>query len=74
MSTKELIHAEIDKLGDEGLEQLYRIVRTLAAEKAESPKPGLLASLREVPFDGPADFSANLDQYLSGAKQIDGVR
>jgi hypothetical protein len=74
MSTKELIHAEIDKLGDDSLEQLYRFVQTLAKERTGGAKPGLLARLREVQFDGPEDFSTNLDQYLNEEKQVDGLR
>jgi hypothetical protein len=73
MSTKELICAELDKLDDESLKDLYRVVQTLAQAQGEPRKPGLLARLREVQFDGPEDFSTNLDQYLSGEKRVDGL-
>jgi len=35
------------------------------------PKPSLLAKLKQIKIEAPEDFAANLDDYLSGGKQIE---
>ncbi len=70
MTTKELLHAEIDHLGDEAVDELYRVARTLSSERpqASASGPGLLTRLQEIKIHAPEDFAANLDLYLSGEK------
>ena len=68
MTTKELLRAEIDLLGDEAVDELYRVARTLSSERPQASGPGLLKRLQEIKIQAPEDFAANLDLYLSGEK------
>ena len=71
MTTKQLIQAEIDALGEEDLGELYEVVKRFAASKSEGNGSGILAKLRAVKIDAPPDFAANLDLYRSGEKRVD---
>ena len=66
MSTRELIRTEIENVPDEKLDELYSVVRGLAASKAASARPGIMAKLRSVTIEAPVDFAANLDLCHSG--------
>lgn len=67
MTTRELIQAEIAKIPEEKLDELYRLIQRLTA--AEAPPSGsIMAKLREIRIEAPADFAANLDHYLSREK------
>lgn len=68
MTTRELIQSEIARIPEESLGELYGLVRSFAETKATSPPSGIMARLREVRIEAPADFAANLDIYLSGEK------
>jgi hypothetical protein len=70
MTTIELIQAEIGKIPEERLGELYDIIREFAASNAAAPRPGIMAKLREVRIEAPADFATNLDLYLSGEKSV----
>jgi hypothetical protein len=71
MTTRELIQAEIGKVPEERLDELYALVRDFVVSKAGSGGPGIMARLRKVRIEGPADFAANLDLYLSGEKRVE---
>ena len=71
MTTKELIHAEIDTLSEQELQALYRLIQSFLASKVAEPKPGILSKLRGIQIEAPADFAANLDLYLSGEKRVE---
>jgi hypothetical protein len=71
MTTLELIQAEIGKIPEERLGELYGIIREFAASKPATPRPGIMAKLREVRIEAPEDFATNLDLYLSGEKSVD---
>lgn len=70
MTTKELIYAEIDKLKEENLDELYEVVKRFAQIKSAQQKPSALSKLKRIKIQAPVDFAANLDLYLSGEKQI----
>jgi hypothetical protein len=70
MSTRELIRAEIDHIPDDRLSELYRLIQHFQETRAAPPKPGILAKLRTITIQGPPDFAANLDLYLSGEKRV----
>lgn len=70
MTVKELIYAEIDKVGEENLNELYEVVKRFTQTKATQPKPGVLSRLKRIKIQAPEDFAANLDLYLSGEKQL----
>ena len=65
--TKELIKAEIDKVDERRLGELYDVVRSFTrSERSEGP--GLLERLQEIEIDAPEDFASNFDLYVSGEK------
>jgi hypothetical protein len=70
MSTRELIRTEIDHVPDDRLGELYRLIQCFREAHAAPPKPGILAKLRTISIEGPPDFAANLDLYLSGEKRV----
>lgn len=70
MTARELIYAEIDKLGEENLDELYEVVKRFAQIKLEQRKPGVLSKLKRIKIQAPADFATNIDLYLSGEKQV----
>ena len=68
--TKDVIKSEIERVPEERLEELYEVVKIYS--RTETGKNGntLFAKLKKISIDGPADFSENLDLYLSGEKTI----
>lgn len=66
MTTKELIYGEIDKLDEKALDDLYEVIKRFTQSTQRPKKPALMAKLRQIRIDAPEDFTANLDQYLSG--------
>jgi hypothetical protein len=69
--TKELVQSEIEKVPPERLEELYEGVKAYTEPQPSPPKRSFMARLREIHIDGPEDFAANVDLYLSGEKSID---
>ena len=69
MTTKEMIIAEIDNLNEEELNEIYNLIRSFGGSSATGKKQSLMSSLLEIQIDGPEDFAANLDLYLSGEKR-----
>jgi len=69
MSTKELIHAELETLSDEDLDALYVIIKEFTQSKRPAKPRSLMATLRGIQIDAPPDFAANLDLYVSGEKR-----
>ena len=71
MTAKELIIAELDKLPEAELAELYTLIqRYLHKRKTEASSPALLEQLSRIQIDGPEDFTENIDRYLSGEKQL----
>jgi hypothetical protein len=71
MTTRELIQAEIAKIPEEKLGELYGVVRAYAASRPAPDRRSIMTKLREIHIEGPADFSENLELYLSGEKRVD---
>ncbi|MCX7013335.1 MAG: hypothetical protein NTW86_12405 [Candidatus Sumerlaeota bacterium] len=71
MTTREMIQAEIGKIPEDRLSELYGIIRTFVASNSASSRPGIMTKLRQIRIQGPADFATNLDLYLSGEKSAD---
>ena len=69
MTTRELIQAEIANVPEEKLGELYRLIKHFATPKAP-PSSSIMAKLREIRIEAPADFAANLDLYMSGEKNV----
>jgi hypothetical protein len=62
MTTKERILATIEGVGDENLDELYRLIRSFVASRTAQPKAGIMAKLKGVKIEAPPDFTAKLDQ------------
>lgn len=73
MTTKDMIRAELEGLDERTLVKLYRMVKEVATERRSQPEPSFMEKLRGISFDGPPDFSENLDLYLTGQKSVKDV-
>ena len=72
MATREEIKSEIEKVPEERLAELYKIVRDFTKSKPlSSTKPTLMSKLKRIRISGPPDFSENIDLYLTGEKSIE---
>ncbi len=70
MTTKELIKAEVDRVSDEDLEELYGLVKSFTEAKVQDDEQDFMAQLRSIQIDGPEDFATNFDLYMSGEKRV----
>ena len=74
MTIRELIYAEINKIEEDNLDELYQFVKQLAnAKSTAKPKTSLLNKLKHIKIQAPVDFSANIDLYMSGEKNLDNI-
>ncbi len=71
MTTKELIQAEIDSVPEEDLDRLYEWIRSFNLIRPKNDRRSFMSKLLEIQIDGPEDFAANLDLYLSGEKRVE---
>jgi hypothetical protein len=89
MVTKEMLHAEIDRLTEEQLADAYADVLRAARKRGIDgdgnlpvegedghavPGKGALLGLFDIRIDAPADFAQNLDLYVSGEKNASDIR
>ena len=74
MTLKELIYAEINKIEEDNLDELYQFVKQLAiAKTATKPTTGILNKLKRIKIQAPVDFAANIDQYMTGEKNLGNI-
>ena len=71
MTTKELIKAEVDRVSEEDLEELYSLVKSFTEAKVQGTKQSLMSRLKRIKIQGPEDFAANIDLYMNGEKRIE---
>lgn len=72
MSTKERIHAVIETVTEDKLDELYKVVSEFAVAQNGKKGPGIMERLLAMKkFAGPPDFAENLDQYMSGEKSLE---
>ncbi|MTJ07238.1 MULTISPECIES: hypothetical protein [unclassified Anabaena] len=62
MTMKELIQAEIDKIPEQELNEVYQLIKDFT-DKKNSTKKGILSQLKQIKIQGPTDFSVNFDKY-----------
>jgi hypothetical protein len=62
MTVKELIQAEIDKIPEEELNNLYQWIKEFT-DKKNSTKKGILSQLKQIKIQGSTDLSVNFDKY-----------
>lgn len=70
MITKQLVHAEIERLPDEDLDAVYFFILQVKRTKGKL-QSSFLQKLKQVQISAPADFSANHDAYANGAERAD---
>lgn len=71
MTKKEQIHAEIDNLSEEYLDELYLLIKKFSQSKQDPKKPSLMSKLKSIKIDAPEDFAANVDLYVSGEQRVE---
>lgn len=72
MTLKELIYAEINKIEENNLDELYEFVKQFASTKSKTKiKSGVLSKLKRIKIQAPVDFAADIDLYMSGEKTLD---
>ena len=64
MTMREVIEAELDKIDDAYLEELYALIQQFAETRQPGKKQTLMNKLRSIQIDGPSDLAANLDKYV----------
>jgi hypothetical protein len=60
MDARAEIHAAIDGLSDEQIEEVARKIREVQASPSNGMKPSLMEKLLEIQIDAPADFSERI--------------
>ncbi len=71
MTTKELIYAEIERIDEAQLDELYTVIKQFTQDRQPAVKSSLMAKLKRIQIDAPEDFAAHLDLYVSGEKRVD---
>jgi hypothetical protein len=67
--TKNNLKLEIDNVDDQYLDVLYKFIKTLQAPQKK--ELSLMAKLKSIRIQAPADFSENIDAYLTGEKHVE---
>jgi hypothetical protein len=67
MTIREQIISEVQKIPEQYLPELHKIIKGFEEQKV---KPSLMQQLREIKIQAPPDFAENLDLYMSGEKEI----
>ena len=74
MTTRELLHAEIENLSDEKINEIYNLIKKTDQAKALPKEPSIFSKLLKIKIDAPPDFSENFELYASGEKRIEDFR
>lgn len=64
MTVKELIQAEIEKMPEAELNEVYQLIKEYN-EKKDNSKKGVLSKIKQIKIQAPKDFSVNFDHYSS---------
>ncbi len=84
MINREQLKREIDTIDDAYLEALHRIILSLqkppqtgisenhsdSSQDESQSETSLLSKLKQIKISAPADFSENIDDYLTGEKNV----
>jgi hypothetical protein len=62
MTIREIIDAELDKIDDAYLAELYEVIQQFAQSRQPTKKPTLMYKLRSIQIDGPLDLATNLNE------------
>ena len=61
---REMIEAELKKVDDAYLEELYAVIQRFVQTRQSGKKQTLMHKLHSIQIDGPSDFASNLDSYV----------
>ncbi|MEG3438832.1 hypothetical protein V0288_17020 [Pannus brasiliensis CCIBt3594] len=64
MAIKKLIETELDNLTEEQLTEVYKVIKQLHDEREDSPRPSLMAQLRQIEIDASPEFSIEIAKEL----------
>ncbi|MBM4047885.1 MAG: hypothetical protein FJ279_22520 [Planctomycetes bacterium] len=67
MTTKQMIQAEIDRMNNKQLKELYGFIKRSSRPRRGRGKPSLMAKLKRIAIDAPEDFAANHDHHFTQA-------
>jgi hypothetical protein len=73
MTTREIIQAELDKLDEEEMDELLRVIRSLTEAKKRpvgGSKVSLISKLKQIKIEAPEDFATYFALYRSEEKQV----
>ncbi|MCE9527834.1 MAG: hypothetical protein K8R36_17460 [Planctomycetales bacterium] len=70
MTIKEKIHAAIEDVQNDRLDELYSLIRNFAKAPPAPHDESIMDKLKRIQIEGPPDFSANFDKYVSGEKRV----
>jgi len=70
MISKELLKAEIERVPDERLDELYSVIKNYSQRGKQNDGRSFMSKLRRVTIEGPEDFAENIDLYLTGEKSV----
>jgi hypothetical protein len=66
MTVREEIVAKVQNLPENLLPEVFEFVEKI---EEKEKKPGLLRRLQKIKIQAPADFSRNIDLYMSGERK-----
>lgn len=70
MISKEQLKAEIERVPEERLDELYSVIKNYSQPRTQNGGPSFMSKLKDVTIEGPEDFAENIDLYLTGEKTI----
>ena len=62
MNARQRIEAELDKIPEDRLDELYGIIREFAATTSACDGPGIMTKLQAVRIEAPPDFALKMVQ------------
>lgn len=68
MISREIIKAEIERVPEERLDDLYSVIKSYSEQQTPPNGRSFMSKISEVSIDGPEDFAENIDLYLNGEK------
>jgi len=64
MTTREQLHAAIDRLDPAQLDELHGLVQQLLHKQPATPPLSISEKLQRIQIEGPVDLSTNFERYM----------
>ncbi len=64
VDTRELIQAELGRMSDEQLDELYVIVKQMISAHQRTSFKSIYDALEDIRIQGPEDLSTNFERYM----------